>query len=301
MSNTLNTLTPNEFENLVFDLMQKLGLKNCVWRTPGRDVGRDLQGEWFIEDISGYEASQNWYIECKRYNNSVDWPTIWKKISYAESNNADVLLIAVSSSLSPQAVDEVNKWNNQNKVLKIRFWNSVDIESRLRLFPEISIKYGLSKNPQKDIALALLPTINLLIKYSDSAHSSDVFLSSSESKLCVLYSLSELVAVRLEDVKNGETPTVHPFRKDIDNYDWLTNSHYIEELKLDRYAFRTFVCYIRDYLKAENVALSKTEEGLQINFEGTIPSYVQNDLKTIALLSNMEIYFKTTELLIRGR
>ena len=57
---------------------------NAVWRTPGRDSGRDIQGEWFVEDLSGHIGRQVWYIECKRHKSSVSWPKVWEKISFAE-------------------------------------------------------------------------------------------------------------------------------------------------------------------------------------------------------------------------
>ena len=50
MNKKIVDLSPTELENLCFDLLLKLGLKNLVWRTPGRDGGRDVQGEHFVED-----------------------------------------------------------------------------------------------------------------------------------------------------------------------------------------------------------------------------------------------------------
>lgn len=183
MSKSICDLTPSDFENMIFDLVQALGLKNVVWRTPGRDGGRDIQGEWFVEDLSGHIASQIWYVECKRYTTSVSWPTVWEKISYAESNAADVLLFTISSSLSPQAVDEVNKWNAQRKSPIIRILNGADIEKKLRLYPLIAIKYELCQDPRIEIGGALLPVVNLLLKYSIAAHSAEVFEVSSEKKI----------------------------------------------------------------------------------------------------------------------
>ncbi len=175
MIEKLKKLSPLNFENLIFDLLQDIGLKNTVWRTPGRDSGRDIQGEWFFSDLSGYNMHQVWYVECKKYSSSVSWPIVWEKISFAQSNSADVLLFTVTSSLSPQAVDEVNKWNSQKNRPVIRVWNGFDIVNKLKTAPLISIKYGLIKNPQTELGGALLPAIKILLKYSIAAQSADVF------------------------------------------------------------------------------------------------------------------------------
>jgi hypothetical protein len=42
---TFLTLTPTEFENLVFDLLISRGMVNVAWRTPGADGGRDI-AQW---------------------------------------------------------------------------------------------------------------------------------------------------------------------------------------------------------------------------------------------------------------
>ena len=81
----LKALTPGQFENLVYDLVTSAGLRNAVWRTPGSDGGRDIEGEMATTDFSGFHTITKWYVECKRYAASVDWPTVWEKIAYADS------------------------------------------------------------------------------------------------------------------------------------------------------------------------------------------------------------------------
>ncbi|HDZ9489188.1 TPA: restriction endonuclease, partial [Vibrio cholerae] len=85
----LLSLSPEQFESMTFDIVTALGLRNAVWRTPGSDVGRDIEGNYYISDLSGLYQKQKWYVECKRYAKSVDWPTVWNKIAYAETHSAD--------------------------------------------------------------------------------------------------------------------------------------------------------------------------------------------------------------------
>lgn len=287
-------LSPTELENLSFDLLQKLGMKNLVWRTPGRDGGRDLQGEFFVEDISGFTNCQTWYIDCKRYKKSVSWPTVWEKISFAESNSADILLIITTSSLSPQAVDEVNKWNNKKNGLVIRFWNSVDLETHLNLYPEIQIKYGLSNNPDNSKALAILPLTRILLKFSNSAQSCHVFENGKkETKLNVVYSISELIASRLAELDRNENISVSKFTVSEDSFEWLKGGSVIERLGLDKYAFRALSSYLYAIGSEEELNILKINNNVaSIELSINVSLNVQEDLIDISTLSNIQISFK---------
>jgi hypothetical protein len=301
MTKLIGDLSPSEFENLVFDLVQSLGLKNAVWRTPGRDGGRDIQGVWFVEDLSGHIGHQVWYIECKRYVPSVSWPTVWEKISFAESNAADVLLFTVTSSLSPQAVDEVNKWNDQRKRPIIRFWNGFDIVKKLRLFPLIEIKYGLSPDSRAKIGGALLPVVNILLKYSIAAHSAEVFETASDKKHAVLYSLSELISARLSEIESDGAFSMAPFRESIDGFEWLENSESLDGMNIDRYSIRAIACYLKDLLNTTSVRISKEESFIYFSLSNKISDAVFNDLYQISLLSNFEIHLDQQRLLVKVR
>src|SRR5258706_15282013 len=106
LNDQLGSLHERDFENLVFDLAIAAGLRNATWRTPGSDEGRDIEGELTTVDFSGHTSVQKWYIECKRYSSSVDWPTVWEKIAYADAHAADYLLVVTTSHLSPQCKNQ---------------------------------------------------------------------------------------------------------------------------------------------------------------------------------------------------
>jgi Restriction endonuclease len=71
----LKRLQPEQFENLTYDILLLSGVQNLRWRTPGTDGGRDLEGDLTTVDFSGETVKQRWYIECKRYAQSINWPT----------------------------------------------------------------------------------------------------------------------------------------------------------------------------------------------------------------------------------
>lgn len=135
-------LSPEQFENLIFECVRARGMTNVVWRTPGADGGRDIEGRVQEIDLSGASESRLWYVECKRYNSSLDWPTVRGKVAYAESNNADVLLMATTTNPSPQCENEINKWNLMNRRPIIRFWRGYDLPNIIRGYPHISLMFG---------------------------------------------------------------------------------------------------------------------------------------------------------------
>ena len=116
MSKVLLDLSSTEFENLIFDLVKIKGAENVSWRTPGADGGRDIDSYIYETDFSGVVHPKKWYIECKRYASSVDWPTIYSKLAYAVSNNADYLLMCSTSKYTPIALNEVEKHNELHRV-----------------------------------------------------------------------------------------------------------------------------------------------------------------------------------------
>lgn len=277
---TLIDLTPTDFENLTFDLVQAMGLRNCVWRTPGRDGGRDIEGEWMVEDISGFTRSERWYVECKRYQDSVSWPTVWEKIAFAEANSAEILLVVTTSSLSPQAVDEVNKWNKLSKRPLIRFWGGHDIAPRIQLQPAILVKYGLSENPAADAAIAILPLTRMLLRYAHSAESEEEFTEGKSRTMSAVYALAELISARLESIQANSGFYPLQFRNAIDGYSWLNNSHLIESCGIDRLAARAAMSMIWAYTNSP-IDMELRENKIFAKIGKPLPEALVSELQVI--------------------
>ena len=157
----LRELDDTDFENLVFDLMTAQGMLNVTWRTPGADGGRDIEGTVVHSDFSLTRTEQKWYVECKRYTGSINWPTIYTKIAFAHSNAADVLLMCTSSKFTPTAITEVAKWNNAKVGPTIRLWPGHQIELLLNKHQDIAWKYGIENAPLPITGSTLNLTLSL--------------------------------------------------------------------------------------------------------------------------------------------
>lgn len=281
--NILN-LSAEQFENLTFDIVTALGLRNAVWRTPGSDLGRDIEGEFFISDLSGQYQRQKWYVECKRYASSVDWPTVWNKIAYAENHNADILLFVTSSSLSPQAVDQVRIWNDSNKKPTIRFWGEVELCAKLNLHSQIAKKYGLKSEVDSKLE-AFLPSIDFLLRITNSL--SPEIGEVSQAKLLLLHAFSELITNRMLDVQSGYGFCFKEHTAN-DYFDWVDTDN-VSFLPFDKYSMRALLAYLYFVLKKEPVIIQESSKIIKLIFLRELMESELSHLKVISGLSNFII------------
>jgi len=196
----LSDINPQDFENLTYDILQTIGLKNLTWRTPGSDAGRDIEGEYYQPDISGSFIRQKWFIECKHYSSSIDWATVWKKIAHADSKNADFLLVATNSNPSPQCESEISNWNNQSHRVKIRFWRGYDFDRLLLTYPNVAQKFGVGNfKVEKISGISALAIENS--KITSAAYLTHSFDQNPRLALIAASSISELIQVRIADLE----------------------------------------------------------------------------------------------------
>lgn len=197
-TNDIASLSPTEFENLTYDTLSAIGFKNLVWRTPGADGGRDIEGQASYRDPTGHESLQIWYIECKKYQSSIDWPTVWQKISYAESNGADVLLLSTNSTPSPNCETHISQWNASRKIPKIRVWRGYEWKTLLRDFSDIASAYGLYFQESTNDAVG--PVASILTKIVQTAYVARSIHGSSTPALETAAAVSELIDKRLTEL-----------------------------------------------------------------------------------------------------
>lgn len=196
----ISALGAIDFENLVFDCMRAIGIRNLVWRTPGADMGRDIEGNVHVRDPSGHEESQSWYIECKKHSRSIDWPTIWKKLSYADNTKADVLFLVTNSNPSPNCETQIANWNRDKKKPSIRVWRGYDFPVFLRSHPLIASCYGLLDcRPRNAIHVSQLAKV--ILSLTQSAYSAHIFDQDCSFALGAAAALAELASHRLNDVE----------------------------------------------------------------------------------------------------
>ena len=298
----LTQLTPTEFENLLYDICIVRGMVNVAWRTPGADGGRDIEALTVENDVTGFQFTHTWFIECKRYTGSVDWPTIYGKLAYADSLRADRLLICSSSQFTPAAITQVDNWNKSARKTQIRLWPSHEIESQLRRHPDLLLKYGLSTTPATpgksivSLALALSKTVS-------SSYSEIIFRDEKASPMLqASQAIANLLLKRMEDLaQHGSIRKIFA----------STPSNSLDEVefmgdfsKIDEVGIRALCAYLQ--------ALTKST--IQVNCSGnaicTVSSTIslveivnryREALESIAIWSDTEYKFNGSAIEVRQR
>jgi hypothetical protein len=298
----IKQLSPTQFENLVFDLMILSGLRNAVWRTPGADGGRDIEGEYWVTDLSEEVRPERWYIECKRYQQSIDWPTVSNKIPYAKNHDADYLFFVTTSSLSPRCKDEIAKREAKRKRLRIRYWDGTRLASYISRHAFLQIKYGLC-DKKEFLGPELLPLLDTTSKAVQSAYSKSIFTGQPTAELEFSAALVDLILARADEIKVGNTQSIRRFNLSRDLYDWCRVEDGVDLTSCDSFGLRAFLSGIRFYSSKEEVSILKgTESDFEVDIgESRHLSLLNNVVSQIALYSNIEVVIAPTKVCINIR
>lgn len=252
----LVTISPTTFENVTYDLLSSMGLVDLVWRTPGADGGRDIEGDIHKLDFSSTHIKERWYVECKRYSNSIDWPTVHEKLSYADNHSADYLLFVTTATFSPKCTDEVAKWNRNKKFPQVRFWPGYELEERLSKFPKILLKHGLVSTAPIQ-APAFLDLTMQIAKATTSALGRDSLMTVATENKELTYSaaLSELLLARMQQFDSQNRTFAEPLVLPTDAFEWTSFAS--DKYPFDRYAFRAFLTLLHLVSESQNIRVSE--------------------------------------------
>ena len=271
----LVNLADRVFENLAYDLLSARGVENLVWRTPGADGGRDLEGVITTTDFAGYSRREAWYFECKRYTSSISWPIVFEKVAYARNANAENLLVLTSSQFSPNCVDEMNRWNIRQEKPTIRQWAYYDIERILADHPFLAMKYGLHDSALLERSPIAPPLVLELVKSANAAYSAQEFLSSPRQYIELSAAIADLIAVRTRNLREHGKVIIEAFEPGLDSYSWLDGSDVLAGF--DRCGARAFCNLVRLQARAVKVVAERKLEAdgsVWLRALGSRPAFV---------------------------
>lgn len=294
-------ISPTAFENVTYDLLTSLGLVNLVWRTPGVDGGRDIEGDLQKLDFSSMHTKERWYVECKRYSNSIDWPTVHGKLSYADNHDADFLLFVTTATFSPKCVDEVAKWNRNKKFPQVRCWPGYELEDRLTKFPKILLKYGLTSAAPIQ-APAFLDLTMQIAKATTSALGRDSLSAAVAENKELTYSaaLSELLLARMQQFDSSNKTFAEPLILPTDAFEWSQFAG--AEYPFDRYAFRALLTLLHLVSDNQNIQVSNLidqQVAIEVN-SLTALTFTADSLQTLAFWGHFEIELQDKKVIVKN-
>jgi len=133
------SISPISFENLCYDLVVKYGYTNVIWRKGGADDGRDIEAKLIFNNAIKSKQTK-WFFECKHYTKGVPPEHLNSKITWADAEQPDFLIIFCSSYISNNARDWLEKISN-SKNYEITIIEGEEIKERLLNYPELIEQY----------------------------------------------------------------------------------------------------------------------------------------------------------------
>lgn len=104
-----NQLTPDQFEELCFELIIKHGFTSITWRQGGADNGRDIEADFSISNGMLGTFSEKFFFECKKYEKGVPPAELYSKIAWADAEKPQHIVFLISSYLTNNAREWIEK------------------------------------------------------------------------------------------------------------------------------------------------------------------------------------------------
>jgi len=295
----LKKLSATQFEHLIYDLLVLSGLRNGVWRTPGPDAGRDIEGQVITVDMSENMTVERWYVECKRYNKSVDWPTVYQKISYAHNHGADFLMLATTATLSPRCKEEISRREVSKERPFVRVWDGPVLELMVARQPFVLVKYGLTKE-SRDVSESILPLVTTVSKVVQAAYGKSAFADAIDPALEFSAAIVELMSARLAEISAPGRGSARRFVRERDLYSWCEVAKDVDLAPCDSYGLRALLTAVRFYSGLSRIVVSHNATGrLTIRFDSEQQSKTMLDvLSVLSLWSNLEVRAETETIVL---
>lgn len=132
-------LSPQTFENLVFDLLNAEGITTIRQSTHSKDVGFDFLGYYRKRSPGNKTVEEKWIIEVKFYMHSkITIQTIAQLYGYSKLVNADVFLLVTNSKVTKSALSFIS---NKIRDINVLIWDEDDLADLLLKHIEIYQKY----------------------------------------------------------------------------------------------------------------------------------------------------------------
>ena len=110
----LETLSPNEFQDLCYDIIKNNGFVNPVSRGKGGDGGRDIEAE-FMYSVGIEEKREKCWFQAKRQKGGVNYKQISTELQKAEDQGVKRFFVISNSDTTPACKDDLKNWNEKNR------------------------------------------------------------------------------------------------------------------------------------------------------------------------------------------
>lgn len=144
---TWTSISPSQFEELVFWLLHREGFFNVAWYgEAGGDKGRDIVCQ--RSDLFGPRVMfRNCIVQCKRYKGRVARARLFEDILKASEHNPDCFILATTGIMGASTKDWLTT-QEQHLPYKLVLWERMDLDILLERHQDIRAKFlGIPVDP----------------------------------------------------------------------------------------------------------------------------------------------------------
>ena len=139
-------ISPVDFENLIFHLLDEMGFSNLTWRKGGEgnsatDGGRDLEATFWTV-LPSVSKEEKYWFEVKYREKQLEKSQVQSTIlNAAGNNNKDNVLIITNATISNPTLDWIKEFQSAHKSPSVSVWQGHDLELLLRKNPQTLAKF----------------------------------------------------------------------------------------------------------------------------------------------------------------
>jgi len=141
-----SNISPAEFENLVFTLLDEMGFQNIEWRKGGEgnsatDGGRDLEAAFWNMQPAGTNEQKYWFEVKFRTGNLERIQVKETLLNAAGRKDKDFMVIVTNSTISNPTLDWVREFQQEHVIPKAIIWQGHELERLLRRNPRTLARF----------------------------------------------------------------------------------------------------------------------------------------------------------------
>ncbi|HUE93835.1 restriction endonuclease [Pseudomonas sp.] len=139
-------ISPVDFENLVFHLLDEMGFSNLTWRKGGEgnsatDGGRDLEATFWTV-LPAVSKEEKYWFEVKYRKGQLEKSQVQGTVLNAAGNNSkDNVVIVANKTISNPTLDWIKEFQNTHKTPSVSVWQGHDLELLLRKNPRTLARF----------------------------------------------------------------------------------------------------------------------------------------------------------------
>ncbi len=168
-------LSPSEFEELCYTLMEANGFQELFWLGKGGgDKGRDIIAKKETSYTERTKRTESWIIQCKRYSKQPPGVTqISSLLEQCREHKPDNVLIIITNTLSANTKDWIISIQQEYR-FRIHIWEEMDLLWEMR-----SHRDNLSPKAAELLTHISLPP-NVPVLFSQMSESTVFYATESE-------------------------------------------------------------------------------------------------------------------------